>query len=1034
MNMDRNTIYPNYEIEEWIGEGSFADVAKIRHKEFDHIRALKVMKASVSSDEKLKEAFYKECERGLQIGNGCHPNIIRISAPLVYKDEKGKEQMMVEMDYIEGETLHDYVKNKGYIQLDEIYRFIREIGGALAYCHFDCYKYRMNPEKDYVRIDPNNGREFVISKEKEQELVKKYALIHNDLHSNNIMRRKYDGSFVLMDFGLSIQDGHGVMSSKKNEGAIEYKAPEKWETPIITAQSDMYSFGVLVYQLLAGRVPFRFEDINIDIALRKEQEFSECVKKEAPGDINSYRKASFEKTFPKETYIKDFPDWLEKMVLKCLSKQPKDRYANAKEFINEFNLNFEIEKELVYIEKDRLDEEIKSNELLIYTLELNNKSLSDELEIQEKKVSSLKIENEFLKKGLEKMTKVNLEISDRLLETSKKSQKELDEKAKIIESKDTEIESLKVSVLKLSVAQVSPNKEATNAQSISKQPQNINKVDINPKSGHLVPNPKRQQVFPGKKPEKIPENFNLLFTKQQKKKGSSAKKWLIGISLILIILLTAEYYKGICSYGIGSVCQYWGYETIAAKFLRNPAEKGFAEAQNNIGDILYNAKNYKDAFLWYQKAALQGHKWGQYNLAYMYYTGLNTYACDSVKEVPNVGETVKWYKASALQGLPQAQNGLGDIYLYIKKYEEAFKWYQKAADQDYKWSLYSLGDMYLKGLGTKKDTIVAIDMFKAAASQGLPDGMNMVGSLLEEKKDYASAATWYKKAAELGFSQGQHNLAELYIHGLGVEKDSTIALDLFKMAAEKGLTRAQNRIGVIFDEQKNYEEAIKWFEKAANEGYDWAQYNLGNYYLYGISVRKDKLKACEWFSKAALQGLKEAQDELDAAYKSLNQGHSHKESFEWCLKAAKLGYIEAQREVANRYRSGNGVAQNFTEALMWFTKAAEAGDWKSQRELGNAYYYGKKDIYVFRKLNVEKDWKSAAFWLAQSVEHKDAYAYLSEQLGSMYEQGGFGLIADTIKAYKYYQDAIDKGLISVKEKLNKLNNVITIVPNEVESN
>ncbi|MBE6206883.1 MAG: hypothetical protein E7133_07455, partial [Rikenellaceae bacterium] len=164
-----------------------------------------------------------------------------------------------------------------------------------------------------------------------RRLVEKYRVIHNDIHSGNIIRRE-DGSYVLLDFGLAIEGGNVVRSSRRQHGgAPEFKSPEKWEDEtVLTTESDIYSFGVVLYEMLAGRVPFPFDKSTSNIA-KAEYMLSEAHRAQIPEPIEPLRREAFEAAYPEQTYEKDYPDWLEELIMECLEKNPKDRFHNAKE-------------------------------------------------------------------------------------------------------------------------------------------------------------------------------------------------------------------------------------------------------------------------------------------------------------------------------------------------------------------------------------------------------------------------------------------------------------------------------------------------------------------------------------------------------------------------------------------------------------------------------------------------------------------------------------------------------------------------------
>lgn len=315
-----------------LGSGGFAEVFKVRHNQLGYVRAIRVLSQIIDSEKSdIYRKFIQECKVLLRLGNGNHPNIIHIYRPYL-KEQKA----FVEMDYIDGCNIFDYVaKNGGLVEIDEIFQFTKEISSALSYCHHDIYEYCMDADFDNLQTDPNDGTHFMIDKNKEEELVQKYKVIHNDMHSGNVMRRK-NGGYVLLDFGLSIEGNSVVVSSKRTNGAIEYKAPEKWDKDIITEQSDIYGFGCILYMMLTGKPPF--PAANPD-SFSIQKDLYEAHKYKTPPAIFELRKASFEKKFHKP-YQQDYPNWLEEMVMKCLAKSPKERYSNGKELHDVFVKNY----------------------------------------------------------------------------------------------------------------------------------------------------------------------------------------------------------------------------------------------------------------------------------------------------------------------------------------------------------------------------------------------------------------------------------------------------------------------------------------------------------------------------------------------------------------------------------------------------------------------------------------------------------------------------------------------------------------------
>ena len=309
-----------------LGKGGFATVYKVRHNELGYIRAIRVLNETVvDASSKTYQKFLRECKVLLRLGNGSHPNIVHIYQPRLLENKA-----LVEMDYVDGQDIMHYLKqNQNFVPVEEVVRMALQMSSALAYCHEDIYRFCMDREVDNLRDDPDDGSKVLMDEKIRQRLIAKYKIIHNDIHSGNIMRRE-DGNFVLLDFGLAINGEEVVRSSRHTNGAPEFKAPEKWDNEaILSEQSDIYSFGIVMYQYLAGQVPFPYND---QISNHKAQfELAEAHQKAALPSIKTLRKEFFEKKFNGLEYKTDYPKWLEDVILKCLQKNPNNRFKNGKE-------------------------------------------------------------------------------------------------------------------------------------------------------------------------------------------------------------------------------------------------------------------------------------------------------------------------------------------------------------------------------------------------------------------------------------------------------------------------------------------------------------------------------------------------------------------------------------------------------------------------------------------------------------------------------------------------------------------------------
>ncbi len=429
-----------YTLLEELGQGGFATVYKVRHNELGYIRAIRVLNATITSEQDpTYRKFKEECRLLLRLGNGNHPNIVHIYQPLLRA-----QKAIVEMDYVDGEDLFHYLeRNKNFIPTEDVLRMLREIGSALAYCHYDIYRFSMDREEDDLKDDPNDGSKILLDDKTLRRLVEKYRVIHNDIHSGNIIRRE-DGSYVLLDFGLAIEGGNVVRSSRRQHGgAPEFKSPEKWEDEtVLTTESDIYSFGVVLYELLAGRVPFQF-DKKIS-SYKAEYQLGEAHKSQQPEPIEPLRRALFEATHPNQSYEKDYPDWLEELIMKCLAKNPQDRFHSAKELyeyvmqqtaasatqvkivekevvkniivpdeksaeevIRLRNLINDIQNKKVFSSDAELQFAFNENKKLVKLLRQQVDKLAAELRIKEGKILTLKTQITELNSEIERLTKAS---------------------------------------------------------------------------------------------------------------------------------------------------------------------------------------------------------------------------------------------------------------------------------------------------------------------------------------------------------------------------------------------------------------------------------------------------------------------------------------------------------------------------------------------------------------------------------------------------------------------------------------------------
>jgi len=206
-------------------------------------------------------------------------------------------------------------------------------------------------------------------------------------------------------------------------------------------------------------------------------------------------------------------------------------------------------------------------------------------------------------------------------------------------------------------------------------------------------------------------------------------------------------------------------------------------------------------------------------------------------------------------------------------------------------------------------------------------------------QDYHLAVMWLQKSAEGGNFQALFMLSYCYEMGYGVENDDSIALELIKSAAEGGHVQAQNRLAICYSKgqlglSKDEKQAIVWYEKAAEQNYPAAQYNLGIKYFKGCGVEKDNTKSVYWYLRAAEKGSADAQFNLGVCY-DVGEGVSSdiETAVKWYENSASQGNTNAQYNLGVCYLNGRGVTKNISVGIDLLQKSASQGNLESRSAL-----------------------------------------------------------------------------------------------------
>ena len=270
-----------YEILEIIGTGGMARVYKARCHRLNRLVAIKILREDLAQDAEFRRRFHDESQAVAMLS---HPNIVA-----VYDVSRSSELEYIVMELIDGITLKQYMQKKGNkLNWREALHFITQIVKALGHAH-------------------------------------SRGIIHRDIKPHNVMVLR-DGSVKVADFGIArvTSGGHSTLTQEAL-GSVHYISPEQARGSHIDARSDLYSAGVVLYEMITGRLPFE-GDTPVSVAIQH---------------INSIPLS------PREI-DPNIPEALEKITMKAMAPNPDNRYSSADEMLadlEEFrknpNINFD---------------------------------------------------------------------------------------------------------------------------------------------------------------------------------------------------------------------------------------------------------------------------------------------------------------------------------------------------------------------------------------------------------------------------------------------------------------------------------------------------------------------------------------------------------------------------------------------------------------------------------------------------------------------------------------------------------------------
>ena len=237
-------IADRYQIIKTIGEGGMANVYLANDTILDRNVAVKVLRGDLADDEKFVRRFQREA---ISASSLSHPNIVEM-----YDVGEDDGNYYIVMEYVDGKTLKSLVKRRGALTLPEVIDIMLQLTSAIS-CAHDSY------------------------------------IIHRDIKPQNVLILE-DGRVKITDFGIAMAlNSHELTQTNSIMGSVHYLPPEQANGSGSTIKSDIYSLGILMYELITGKIPFKGDNaVEIAIKHMKEQIPSVCkINPDIPQSIEN---------------------------------------------------------------------------------------------------------------------------------------------------------------------------------------------------------------------------------------------------------------------------------------------------------------------------------------------------------------------------------------------------------------------------------------------------------------------------------------------------------------------------------------------------------------------------------------------------------------------------------------------------------------------------------------------------------------------------------------------------------------------------